>query len=167
MFFSHKEQKSRRAAIFAAKNAKSAREVGVFRIGALPRAPETRCVSVTLCEISHGEEKTSVRGGRNLRAGKSNPACRENEQPYWAANPLHGSQKSAPWVSKIPLLGLKIPLHGSQNSAPRVSKFCSMGLKNPLRLGIRELSTTRAPCSTPLRCLSLASSFACLPCSSP
>ena len=56
------------------------------------------------------------RRGVLLRAGKSNPACRENEQPYWAANPLHGSQKSAPWVSKIRSTGLKILLHGSQKS---------------------------------------------------
>ena len=76
---------------------------------------------------------SSVRGSQTPVLGRSNPRTGENEPPYWAANPLHGSH----------------------NSAPRVSKFCSVGLKNPLRLGIRELSTAQASCSTPLRCLSL------------
>ena len=78
---------------------------------------------------------SSVRGSQTRRVGRSNPACRENEQPYWAANPLHGSQNSAPWVSKFCSMGLKNPLRGSQKSAPRVSKFCSTGLKNPPEAG--------------------------------
>ena len=99
-----------------------------------------------------GEVKTPVGGLQNLRWGTSKP-------------PL--GEVNSPTGRRIRSTGLTIQLHWSQKSAPRVPQFRSLGLKNPLRLGSRELSTTWAPCSTPLRCLSLASSFACLPYSSP
>ena len=69
------------------------------------------------------------RGGRFLVLGRANPRTGENEPPYWAANPLHGSQKSPCWVSKIRSMGLTIPLHGSQKSPCWVSKIRSTGLK--------------------------------------
>ena len=91
MFFSHKEQKGRRVVIFAAKSAKKG---GVFRIGALPRAPETLCVSVTLCEISHGEEKTSVRGSENLRVGESKPPLGDFKTPVGGSENLRAGRTS-------------------------------------------------------------------------
>ena len=60
-----------------------------------------RLLADVLGELRSHSSSRRLRGVL-LRAGKSNPACRENEQPYWAANPLHGSQNSAPRVSKIP-----------------------------------------------------------------
>ena len=92
---------------FSRKERKDCRGRSAFSESGLCPEPQNLCalyLSAYLREIFHGEEKTSVRGGENLHAGKSKPPCGQPRPSMRGERTLHAG---SPCLSSlIPHLSL-------------------------------------------------------------